>query len=157
MEDIRREFSFMSSFRITCKADLESAWITTAPFPLLRECSRAFKMSMSSVCRVEQVFDSLQDPVKWVENTPAPVVGMLLSTDPTNINVKGVIKIPNSSHLLKIIFGDTVTADRVVEEGLRIHYQLLFFLSSSFYEWEHRMGTMCPFSSLHPLRKGKEM
>ena len=26
-----------------------------------------------------------------------------------------------------------------------------------FYEWEHRMGTMCPFSSLHPLRKGKEV
>ena len=24
-----------------------------------------------------------------------------------------------------------------------------------FYEWEHRMGTMCPFLSLHPLRKGK--
>ena len=26
-----------------------------------------------------------------------------------------------------------------------------------FYEWEHRTGTMCPFSSLHPLRKGKEV
>ena len=25
-----------------------------------------------------------------------------------------------------------------------------------FYEWEHRTGTMCPFSSLHSLRKGKE-
>ena len=28
-----------------------------------------------------------------------------------------------------------------------------FFL----YEWEHRTGTMCPFSSLHPLKKGKEV
>ena len=26
-----------------------------------------------------------------------------------------------------------------------------------FYEWEYRTGTMCPFSSLHPLRKGKEV
>ena len=26
-----------------------------------------------------------------------------------------------------------------------------------FYEWEHRTGTMCPFSSLHPLKKGKEV
>ena len=26
-----------------------------------------------------------------------------------------------------------------------------------FYEWEHRTGTMCPFSSLHSLRKGKEV
>ena len=25
-----------------------------------------------------------------------------------------------------------------------------------FYEWEHRTGTMCPFSSLHPSRNGKE-
>ena len=25
------------------------------------------------------------------------------------------------------------------------HYTFFFF-----YEWEHRMGTMCPFSSLHP-------
>ena len=24
-----------------------------------------------------------------------------------------------------------------------------------FYEWEHRTGTMCPFSSLHPSRKRK--
>ena len=26
-----------------------------------------------------------------------------------------------------------------------------------FYEWEYRTGTMCPFSSLHPLKKGKEV
>ena len=30
---------------------------------------------------------------------------------------------------------------------------LFFFV---FYEWEHRTGTMCPFSSLDPLGKGKE-
>ena len=28
---------------------------------------------------------------------------------------------------------------------------------SFFYEWEHRTGTMRPFSSLHPLKKGKEV
>ena len=32
-----------------------------------------------------------------------------------------------------------------------------FFFFFFFYEWEHRTGTMCPFSSLHPLRKGKEV
>ena len=26
-----------------------------------------------------------------------------------------------------------------------------------FYEWEHRTGKMCPFSILHPLKKGKEV
>ena len=25
-----------------------------------------------------------------------------------------------------------------------------------FYEWEYRTGTMCPFSSLHPLKKGMQ-
>ena len=55
----------------------------TAPFPLFREYSKAFRMAMSLVCRVEQVFDSLQDPVKCVEKNPAPVAGMLLSTDPS--------------------------------------------------------------------------
>ena len=24
-------------------------------------------------------------------------------------------------------------------------------------QWEHKTGTMCPFSSLHPLKKGKEV
>ena len=40
-------------------------------------------MAMSSVCRVEQVFDSLQDHVKCFEKPPALVAGMLLSTDPS--------------------------------------------------------------------------
>ena len=30
-----------------------------------------------------------------------------------------------------------------------------FFFFFFFYEWEHRTGTMCPFSSLHPSRNGK--
>ena len=33
---------------------------------------------------------------------------------------------------------------------------VLIFLFIFFYEWEHRTGTMCPFSGLHPSRKGKE-
>ena len=32
-----------------------------------------------------------------------------------------------------------------------------FFFFFFFYEWEYRTGTMCPFSSLHPLKKGKEV
>ena len=32
--------------------------------------------------------------------------------------------------------------------------KLFFFF---FYEWEHRTGTMCSLSSLHPLKKGKEV
>ena len=32
-----------------------------------------------------------------------------------------------------------------------------FFFFFFFYEWEHRTGKMCPFSSLHPLKKGKEV
>ena len=45
--------------------------------------------------------------------------------------------------------------DKVWHAGLKFKIlNLQFFL---FYEWEHRTGTMCPFSSLHPLRKGKEV
>ena len=39
---------------------------------------------------------------------------------------------------------------------LSLWEECLFFFFF-FYEWEHRTGTMCPFSSLHPLRKGKEV
>ena len=39
-----------------------------------------------------------------------------------------------------------------LNEKIPQHEELFFF----FYEWEHRMGTMCPFSSLHPSRNGKE-
>ena len=38
-----------------------------------------------------------------------------------------------------------------IPESLRVVFSLFFF-----YEWEHRTGTMCPFSSLHPSRNGKE-
>ena len=31
-----------------------------------------------------------------------------------------------------------------------------FFFFFFFYEWEYRTGTMCPFSSLHPLKKEKK-
>ena len=31
--------------------------------------------------------------------------------------------------------------------------EVFFFF---FYEWEHRTGTMCPFSSLYPSRNRKE-
>ena len=34
--------------------------------------------------------------------------------------------------------------------------KLVFNIFFFFCEWEHRTGTMCPFSSLHPLGKGKE-
>ena len=53
---------------------------------------------------------------------------------------------------------------QILEENLRLSKEAwetkinwlndIFFF---FYEWEHRTGTMCPFSSLHPLRKGKEV
>ena len=33
---------------------------------------------------------------------------------------------------------------------------LIVFFVFVFYEWENRTGTMCPFSSLHPSRKGEE-
>ena len=36
-------------------------------------------------------------------------------------------------------------------------YLVCYKTCSFFYEWEHRTGTMCPFLSLHPLGKGKEM
>ena len=36
-------------------------------------------------------------------------------------------------------------------------FRALFFFFFFFYEWEYRTGTMCPFSSLHPLKKGNEV
>ena len=47
---------------------------------------------------------------------------------------------------------DVVNISQTKELLHEEHHLLVFF-----YEWEHRTGTMCPFSSLHPLRKGKEM
>ena len=40
-----------------------------------------------------------------------------------NLRVKRVIKIPNSAHLMKIIFERSQVADKVVEEGLQIKFQ----------------------------------
>ena len=37
--------------------------------------------------------------------------------------VKRVIKIPNSSHLLKIVFNETGDADKTVREGFKIYFQ----------------------------------
>ena len=37
-----------------------------------------------------------------------------------------------------------------------LNYIFLVYFSLFFYEWEHRRGTMCPFSSLYPLRKGRQ-
>ena len=47
VEDISREFSFLSSLWIAFKAAFESVCVTTVPFPWFREYSRAFKMVIS--------------------------------------------------------------------------------------------------------------
>ena len=47
-----------------------------------------------------------------------------------------------------------VLSDWLAELDQRFQLGEVFFF---FYEWEHRTGTMCPFSSLHPLKKGKEV
>ena len=41
----------------------------------------------------------------------------------SNLKVKKLIKIPNSSHLLKIMFQTTAMADRVVEKGVKVGFQ----------------------------------
>ena len=41
-----------------------------------------------------------------------------------DFKVKRVIKIPNSDHLLKIIFDDVASADKAVQNGLKIKFQL---------------------------------
>ena len=51
-----------------------------------------------------------------------PVDEIALSID-RNLGVKKIIKIPNSAHLMKIIFESSQVADRVVDEGLQIKYQ----------------------------------
>ena len=38
--------------------------------------------------------------------------------------------------------------------SIRDTRSIFFFF---FFEWEHRTGTMRPFSSLYPLKKGKEV
>ena len=41
-----------------------------------------------------------------------------------DFKVRKIIKIPNSPHLLKIIFHDTKTADRAIQGGMKIHFQV---------------------------------
>ena len=43
--------------------------------------------------------------------------------DTKNLKVKKLIKIPNSSHLIKIMFQTTEMADQVVEKGVKIGFQ----------------------------------
>ena len=45
-----------------------------------------------------------------------------IETD-TNLKVKKLIKIPNSSHLLKIMFQTTGMADRFIEKGVKVGFQ----------------------------------
>ena len=45
-----------------------------------------------------------------------------IETD-TNLKVKKLTKIPNSSHLLKIMFQTTTMADRVIEKGVKVGFQ----------------------------------
>ena len=40
-----------------------------------------------------------------------------------NFEVKRVVKIPNSQHLLKIIFQNSHDADRAIERGIQIQFQ----------------------------------
>ena len=49
-------------------------------------------------------------------------------------------------------------AVRVTAKATDLNYYFLksFFFFFFFYEWEHRTGTICPFSSLYPSRNGKE-
>ena len=42
----------------------------------------------------------------------------------------------------------------IMYNNMQYGHDIFFFF---FYEWEHRTGKMCPFSSLHPLKKGKEV
>ena len=41
------------------------------------------------------------------------------------LKIKRVIQIPNSDHLLKIVFSDVAMADKAVQKGLRIQFQVL--------------------------------
>ena len=55
-------------------------------------------------------------------------------------------------YYLKEEYGLEASEFLTKENSHRIFIYFFFF-----YDWEHRTGTMCPFSSLHPLRKGKEV
>ena len=60
-------------------------------------------------------------------------------------------------HFLARVDEDAVLSDSAHSGGTATDAVVPFFFFFFFYEWEYRTGTMCPFSSLHPLRKGKEV
>ena len=51
----------------------------------------------------------------------------------------------------------TTSLSSIPSGGVKAVSSCFFFFFFFFYEWEHRTGKMCPFSSLHPLKKGKEV
>ena len=74
---------------------------------------------------------------------------------PENINLSKNIPVIAYTAMVLAMWAE-VDQPGTYEQALnRIYESMCFFFF--FYEWEHRTGTMCPFSSLHPLRKGKEV
>ena len=55
------------------------------------------------------------------------------------------------------VFLNTRDVSTTYHKSYAARCNLRDFFFFFFYEWEYRTGTMCPFSSLHPLRKGKEV
>ena len=55
---------------------------------------------------------------------------------------------------LEVSVEDVRKAVKKLKKGKSPGVDGIFFFF--FYEWEHRTGTMCPFSSLYPSRNGKE-
>ena len=47
-------------------------------------------------------------------------------------------------------------SDKIKNGNYNTYTYIHFFFFFFFYEWEHRTGTMCPFSSLHPSRNGRK-
>ena len=73
-------------------------------------------------------------PGRWITNTPTRNFPILEEEAFVN-------SFSSKSSLGIFIFG---------------HFEVPFGIFFFFNEWENRMGRLCPFSSLHPLRKGKE-
>ena len=85
----------------------------------------------------------------------------ILSNDSSYLREDLLIKIKTWSWL-KLSMPVYLSTFVIVRGGLLIEIKtvmskVVYFFFFFFYEWEHRTGTMCPFSSLHPLRKGKEV
>ena len=85
-------------------------------------------------------------------NPPTLMLGELrrfISLFLTNWN-----KLSNILHVFLIVMTMQQT---LLTYSLHLTLRTMLFFFLFFYEGEHRTGTMCPFSSLHPLRKGKEV